>query len=610
MNPIRKGIPTARTQAIVGATLFGIVVFLTVMASRTGQTEFDDAKQRLDQVETLNLRLDGSMFLSMFELQMDFDVITDLEKELRLATERYAAVLAPGDAAPLVEAMGRKLELVEDYKSAQAVLRNSRAIAAQTLEEMWDLDALRDRDLARGLFAVERAFLNFAARRDPPSAANLRVAVEAAKADQEGLTALAEWPVLEAHVSTLTRYVERVGLLLQENYLIPMLSLIHSQTAGLTDRLAVAAAVAGRYRIALFVVAVVLLAFSVSMVTQTRRYLRMIESSNNELEARVAKRTGELASANKALRYEIAERENVEAQLQMAQKLEAIGQLAAGIAHEINTPTQYVNDNVAFLENVWRDLEPLVDDYERSVLTGDIDVARSRAVWGATDVAFLRAEVPAALEQASVGLAQIGKIVLAMRSFSHPGSDGLHPADINKAIESTVTVARNEWKYVANLSLVLDENLPAVPCDVSAFNQALLNLVVNAAQAIGEVRRGDAFGHITVSSRLIGEHAEICVQDDGPGVPENIRHRIFDPFFTTKEVGKGTGQGLAIAHRVIHRQHGGTLTLETSLADKGARFVIRLPLRVADGAPAANGTAARDAHGTLPEPLEAAGGRR
>ncbi len=195
------------------------------------------------------------------------------------------------------------------------------------------------------------------------------------------------------------------------------------------------------------------------------------------------------------------------------------------------------------------------------------------------DLDFLMEEIPPALEQALTGIERVSKIVRAMKEFSHPGSEEKNAVDINRAIENTITVARNEWKYVAEMKLDLAPDLPLVPCLVGEFNQVILNIIVNAAQAIAGVV-GDNSGRkglITVTTRNADGWAEIRVSDTGPGIPPEAQARIFDPFFTPKDVGKGTGQGLALAHSVIVDKHGGALTFETE-EGKGTTFIIRIPL--------------------------------
>jgi signal transduction histidine kinase len=164
----------------------------------------------------------------------------------------------------------------------------------------------------------------------------------------------------------------------------------------------------------------------------------------------------------------------------------------------------------------------------------------------------------------------VSKIVLAMKEFSHPGSDEKQIADINKAVLTTLTVARNEWKYVSEVETFLGEDLEMVPCHVGEFSQVVLNLLVNSAHS-------SAKGKITIRTKQDREWTEISIQDTGAGIPEEIRSRIFEPFFTTKGVGKGTGQGLALAHTTIVQKHGGRIWFESEVG-KGTTFHIQLPM--------------------------------
>jgi PAS domain S-box-containing protein len=280
------------------------------------------------------------------------------------------------------------------------------------------------------------------------------------------------------------------------------------------------------------------------------------------------------------------ERQRMEVQLRQAQKLESIGQLAAGIAHEINTPTQYVGDNTRFLRDSFAAILQVLQSHETLLAAAKDNsltpeaVARAGEILAASDLNYLREQIPQALSETLGGVERVSKIVRAMKEFSHPGGGEKVPADLNKAIESTVTVARNEWKYVADLKWDLDPALPLVPCFLGEFNQAILNLVVNAAHAIGDAAGGKpgSKGLITVSTRRDSAEAEVRVSDTGTGIPESARPRIFEPFFTTKGVGKGTGQGLAMVYGSIVKHHGGTVTFETETG-KGTTFIIRLPLK-------------------------------
>jgi PAS domain S-box-containing protein len=289
------------------------------------------------------------------------------------------------------------------------------------------------------------------------------------------------------------------------------------------------------------------------------------------------------------VRYEgmaedITQRKVLQAQLLQAQKLESIGQLAAGIAHEINTPTQYIGDNVRFLRDAFHDLKSLLANYERLSAAANGESLSSEAMQEvlarvkAADAEYLLEEIPKAIEQTLEGVTRVSELVSAMKEFSHPGVKERTQLDLNRAIQSTITVARNEWKYVADLETEFDPALPLISCQPGEFNQVILNLIVNAAHAIADViGKGSAKkGTILVRTLNCPEWAEVRIQDTGTGIPAKVRDRVFDPFFTTKEIGKGTGQGLAIARSVVVEKHGGSIHFETE-EGKGTTFIIRLP---------------------------------
>lgn len=283
---------------------------------------------------------------------------------------------------------------------------------------------------------------------------------------------------------------------------------------------------------------------------------------------------------------DISERNTLESQLRHAQKLESVGQLAAGIAHEINTPTQFVTDNLTFLMDSWNAIGDLLEQYRSAVrnaagmLPPVVIAALDQAARGC-DLEFIAAEVPRAIAQSLDGTRRVAQIVRAMKEFSHPDGAEKTAADLNRAIESTITVGRNEWKYVAEIITEFDETLPPVMCYLGDINQVILNLLVNAAHAIKEKITEGELGRITVRTRKQDESTEISVTDNGTGIPFAIRSRIFDPFFTTKEVGKGTGQGLALAHNVIVKKHGGRIWFESEIGH-GTTFYIQLPGPPAD----------------------------
>lgn len=287
--------------------------------------------------------------------------------------------------------------------------------------------------------------------------------------------------------------------------------------------------------------------------------------------------------------FDETERKNLERQLAVAQKLESIGQLASGIAHEINTPIQYVGDNLRFLSEAFADISSLLDRFGdlASRLGQDIDAEKfreeiSRAMDDA-DVEFLREEVPRSLEQSQEGAERVASIVLAMKRFSHPGGEEKKSVDLNKIVENTIIVAKNEWKYVADVESDLEPALPLVEGLPGDLGQVVLNILINASHAVSDVMQATQEpGKIRLTTRSMGGGVELRISDTGGGIPEDVRDKIFDPFFTTKEVGKGTGQGLAIVHDIVVNKHGGSIKLESEVG-KGTTFILRLPVGSAPG---------------------------
>lgn len=283
--------------------------------------------------------------------------------------------------------------------------------------------------------------------------------------------------------------------------------------------------------------------------------------------------------------HDIRRRRHLQTQLAHAQKLESIGRLAAGIAHEINTPTQYVTDNTRFVRDTLADLAEVLAAYRElaegvrtgaptSELLAKVDQASERA-----DLDYALDEARDATQQTLQGIERVATIVRALKEFAHPSTDTKVPTQLNEAILNTVTISTNEWKYVARVETDLDPQLPPVPALPRELNEALLHLVMNAAQAIAECpeQQADGQGVIRITTSLAGSMAEVRISDTGPGMSAELHTKIFDPFFTTKPVGRGTGQGLSIARSVVVDKHQGTLEVESE-EGVGSTFVLRLPL--------------------------------
>jgi signal transduction histidine kinase len=291
----------------------------------------------------------------------------------------------------------------------------------------------------------------------------------------------------------------------------------------------------------------------------------------------------------RGMMLDVTEQRRLENDLAQAQKLESVGRLAAGVAHEINTPVQFVSDSVLFVRDAMDDLSEIVDKYRelRDAAREDENEAVKAAAKAAAeaeddaDLDYILENAPVALDRARDGLGRVAAIVRSMKEFAHPDRKEMVQADLNQAIASTLVIASNEYKYVAEVETAFGE-IPQVNCYAGEINQVVLNLIVNAAHAIGDVVKGSPQdmnnkGKIRVATRLHEGMVEISIADTGKGIPVDVRSRIFDPFFTTKEVGKGTGQGLAIARTVVVEKHKGTLHFETEVG-KGTTFYIRLPV--------------------------------
>jgi signal transduction histidine kinase len=299
---------------------------------------------------------------------------------------------------------------------------------------------------------------------------------------------------------------------------------------------------------------------------EIRSVTKRLRGLINGLESRVKKRTAALQKSNERLQLEMQQRKELETQLVHAQKMEAVGQLASGIAHEINSPSQFANDNILFLKDATDGFIKKLNQSPDAPDDGDID--------------FFKENAPEAVEQAAEGISRITTIVKSMKNFAYRDAESAkRNNDLNQAIRSTVVVATNEWKYHAQLDLNLQEDLPLVPCNVGEINQVVLNLIVNGAHAIRDRISDGQKGNIVVSTRHYPEEGcvIIAIADNGGGIPPKVQARIFEPFFTTKEVGVGTGQGLAIAHNVIVKSHQGQIWFD-SKEGIGTTFYIKLPM--------------------------------
>lgn len=289
--------------------------------------------------------------------------------------------------------------------------------------------------------------------------------------------------------------------------------------------------------------------------------------------------SAELVEQNAQLQRDLEAIKRLELELRQAEKLRAVGQLAAGVAHEINTPIQYIGDSIQFVKQAFVGLLKLAEQLSlRTNQNDSLTVQKLCDTADAIDMDFLLEEVPKAIEQTEDGVRRVTGIVSAMKDFGRADSREKTLADVNRCVTSTLLVAQNELKYVADVEVTLGE-LPLIPCFAGELNQVLLNLLVNAAHAIAERQQQQRAGRgrICVSTKRHDECVIVTIADDGTGIAPEHQTRVFEPFFTTKAVGAGTGQGLAIARSIVVEKHGGALWFESKLGG-GTTFFISLPI--------------------------------
>lgn len=289
------------------------------------------------------------------------------------------------------------------------------------------------------------------------------------------------------------------------------------------------------------------------------------------------------------LKHTEKERLKMQQELRIAQRLEAVGTLASGIAHEINTPSQYIIDNLNFLIETTDGLLNYMCLIEKITLEENDNLSKEEILRALVqshqenDIDFIKEELPLALKDSLEGIQQIRKIVLAMKEFSHPGKGEDEEIDINKSVELSCTVCRNEWKHVANIELNLQPDLPAIKGATSYVNLVVTNLIINAAHAIEEKQYGkmggvpSELGTITISTEKKAQNIILTIADTGCGMSKEVLDNIFVPFYTTKEVGRGTGQGLHMVHRVVVEIHGGSINVQSEV-EIGTKFIITLPI--------------------------------
>ena len=558
--------------------LFIVLPALVLLFARSAVSDPDAMNQTVDaarRLRELDARIDVLVLEESAGLSLDYDALTHTFREMHRLEAQIAA--SPSSNAPAVARglerttahIQRKERIVEDFQSSNSALHNSSTylpiVAAEVAEGRTVVAAL----LASVVLCRSDCNPDVLAR---------------IQGDIAQVAALPRDPKLDLLIeharvfASLAPKVERATRQLSTMDAAPYDELYVAARNGREA----AVARANHYRIGLIALSVALVVTVVSMIMRLRRALRDYSSLNETLEARVAERTRELSTSREQFKQLAEEGRILEAELRSAQKLESLGRLSAGIAHEINTPVQFISDNMHYIKEAFTSMKDLVQVYRgatRAELVPEQRVATAADARIADEIAdtdYALENVPAALDSALEGLGRIATIVKSLKDFSHPDKSEKSAVDLNSNIRSTATITTNEYKHVADLTLDLG-HLGPVACHGGEINQVLLNLIVNAAHAIGDVvKKTNQRGQIEIRTWQEPDWACISVRDTGAGIPDDIRDKIFDPFFTTKEVGKGTGQGLALARRIIVDKHGGVLDFVSAVGE-GTTFTIKLP---------------------------------
>jgi signal transduction histidine kinase len=582
MSTFRLGLAGLATLSVASALVLG--------ASNTGKRDYDRSNLVLSSAAWFENETEAAVLRLRSYLNDGFDYITSLQ----IASRDLLAALdsRQPDFDDLSAALRQDARLIDDFKAQHAIFRNSLYSFQRLIVDYRATGFLRGNAPYREpIGQLERAVLRYAFLGTLDESQTIDALTAAIEDDSAFAPVVesADWRFLKAHID---RIIDSTPLILkidQERSALGVENRINAHIAAAEMSYTETAKRASYYLYALFALAVGLLTFAGFKISQVRRYVAVIEAHGVELENRVTERTADLAAANDQLKRDAAEREQMQEDLLQARKLESVGQLAAGIAHEINTPIQYVGDNLGFLENAFDDLRECLDGIKGAVLPSQaVTSEQITSLLDKADLEYLWDEAPKALAQSRDGVKRVSDIVHAMKTFAHQ-SNTMEDSDLNSAIKSSVIVTSNEWKFVADTVLELDESLPKVPCLLGEFNQVIVNMIVNAAHAIADTQSNSGAdasterGTITICSRHVADYVEIDIEDSGTGMDEATQARVFDPFFTTKEVGKGTGQGLMIAHRVIVDKHHGRIDIR-SAPGSGTTFTIRLPLTIPDDA--------------------------
>jgi signal transduction histidine kinase len=560
-----------------------VMITLTVTLAQIARFNHAALAKQLYELQDDHAMLANEVLLARGGRRPDYQALVQAADRVRRSAERLSEQLpeSAGDfdanlrtsVSDYIDTVSPLLGRVEAFKTANAVEHNSLHSLSALADEVVALTADSERHVVAAVEKLLREVLVYSVDGSIANQTSVGVLLRQlqqmeSKVSRDVASVLA---LIVSHVAKLLEVRPQLDQHLDAIIASPAGQALTQTMMHVADLDAQNARTQRLLQFGLIMASASLLGYVGTTLWQLRRAVRELDAANSMLEQTIEARAAELKLQGQ--------------QLHQAQKLESIGQLAAGIAHEINTPMQFVHDNVEFLSDCSQKLFAVIDAYQRNLDTSGPNVnwnERAAKVAQATQSAnfeLIHREAPIAIEESLEGIRRVIHIVRAMKEFSHPGQENRIGVDLNNAVKSTITIARNRWKYAADLELDLDPDLPTLRCVPADINQVLLNLIVNAADAIAE-KHGENSGQkgrITVRTRRDRDEIIVEVADTGCGIPDTIRNRIFDPFFTTKDVGKGTGQGLAICYNVIVTKLEGSISVE-STPGQGTRFRITIPI--------------------------------
>ena len=600
------------SQLLLGLmTLFlaSTLVFLYLKSSRDQTAIYTQSRDLIRQLKQLNAQWDSEELKARIAITHDYDTLvmpltemTRLWAELESrATDHGATDLSGWQAgqAAYQAAIQEKARLVDQFKTHNAVLRNSLAFLPTVEDDIQaqfnsidDERRLQLQDVATDTYDLLLSSLEFAQVTSEERAADILVGLGKLAINKQSLPSEFQAPVdtLSNHISLILREQPVVNSLLERIAAVPVAERLDALTTHLNQDQQVADLVEHRYHRYLLVFSTLLVVLLLYLAVRLQRSFaeinrvnRALQSANETLEQLVEQRT-------QALQLEINERKHLESQLVQSEKLASLGQLAAGVAHEINNPMGFISSNLSTLERYFNQLQQMLEAYRHSEALIPQQDPRDRlvALRAELELDFLKEDIPLLIRESKDGIGRVVQIVKDLKNFSRVDNDQTWQfANLQHGIDSTLNIVASELKYKADV-IKHYTPLPDIECLASQLNQVMMNLVINAAQAMGPER-----GTITISNGVDGDTVWLQVTDNGCGIAADTVQKIFDPFFTTKPVGEGTGLGLSLSYGIV-KKHRGNISVSSELG-KGTTFRVVLPIRqtAAQGTPPKNRTAHR-----------------